>query len=81
LKKALAAKPSVEASRRIDLLLEAMKRAPFSPDQLQAMRGVEVLERIGTTEARDWLSALAQGDPFAQATREARLALHRLQGK
>jgi hypothetical protein len=42
------------------------------------VRAVEVLERIGTPDARAWLVAHSQGDPVAVATREARKALKRM---
>ena len=45
---------------------------------LQQLRGVEALERIGTPEARRLLRELAQGAPEGRVTREAKLALHRL---
>jgi hypothetical protein len=42
---------------------------------------VEVLERIGTAEARQVLERLAGGAPGVRLTREARTALGRLAGK
>ncbi len=68
---------SPETRRRIDLLLEALDVPPFG-DELRAIRTVEVLERIGNTEARELLATLAKGDPEARLTREVKAALERL---
>jgi hypothetical protein len=48
------------------------------PERVQALRAVEVLEWIGTPEARKVLEALATGAPAARLTREARASLGRL---
>ena len=69
---------SAEARRRIQDILAGIVRVDFSPDELQAIRGVEVLERIGSSDAREWLSTLAKGDPLATTTREAAKALKRM---
>ena len=47
----------------------------------QPLRAIEMLERIGTAEARQLLAVLAEGAPAARLTREAKLALDRLAGK
>ncbi len=72
---------TVEARRRIQDILAAIVRLEYSPDELQAIRGVEVLERIGTPEAQQWLTTLSQGDSVAPATREARAVLKRMEVK
>jgi hypothetical protein len=77
LEKALAAKPSPEAARRLKGLLETM-RQPIPPEELRALRGVDVLEQIGTEEARRVLRALAAGAETASLTRAAKQALARL---
>ena len=46
---------------------------------LQMLRGVEVLERLGTREAAEALAALAKGAPGHRVTEDARDALARLQ--
>ena len=46
--------------------------------RLRALRAVEVLEYIGTTEAKKLLMALAQGAAEARLTREAKASLKRL---
>ncbi len=77
LRKALKGSPSAEARRRITAILERLDPAG-SPERLQAIRAVEVLERIGTPEAKRVLDRLAGGTPEARLTREAKAALERL---
>jgi RNA polymerase sigma factor (sigma-70 family) len=78
LKTALAAKPSLETSRRLEDLLDKALSPKLSADQLRTLRAVEVLEHIGTPEARQALQALARGAPGARPTQEAQAALERL---
>jgi WD40 repeat protein len=77
LRKALEGKPALEVSRRIELLLERPDRSS-SP---QALRAAEVLEHIGTAEARRVLETLATGAPEARLTISARAALERLSSR
>jgi RNA polymerase sigma factor (sigma-70 family) len=49
-----------------------------SPLWLRAKRAIMVLEHIATPEARDLLKALADGEPDALPTKEAKAALERL---
>ena len=76
LRKALAKKPSAEAKRRIERALEAA--GPGAPARLREMRAVEVLERVGTPEARKLLDQLAEGAEGAYLTREAKAAIARM---
>jgi hypothetical protein len=78
LEKTLAAEPTLETKRRVQQLLEAMLRPTLPPEELQAIRGIEILERIATPEARAWLATLSEGDPFARRTREAAASLKRM---
>jgi hypothetical protein len=78
LRKAMAAKPSLEASRRLRALLDRVERRTPSAEQLHALRAVEVLEHIGSPEAQRVLQTLAEGAPEAMLTREAKAALVRL---
>jgi sugar lactone lactonase YvrE len=57
LRKALSNKPSPEARRRIERLLKSV-----GGRHLRSMRAVEVLERVGTDEAREQLEKLAGGE-------------------
>jgi len=61
LRQALAEKPSLETSKRVARLLETIekeKRVP-SREKVSAYRCLEVLERMGTPEARRVLAAAA----------------------
>jgi WD40 repeat protein len=80
LRRALVDKPSPEASRRIERLL--LKPAILLPgDTLRAVRAVEILERIGTAEAKRLLKLLAEGARDSRLTQEAMASLQRLDGK
>jgi truncated hemoglobin YjbI len=68
---------SLEKRRRIEQLLAA-PRIVQAPEQIRALRALEVLERIGNAEARRVLGAIAKGAPDARLTREARTSLERL---
>jgi WD40 repeat protein len=72
------AQGTLEQVRRIDLVVERIQTQTLSGARLQALRGVEVLERIGTAEARQLLRELASGTAAALLTREAAAALRRL---
>jgi hypothetical protein len=50
----------------------------LTPAQVQTIRAVEVLERIGSPAARELLTALAASAPADLLTREASAALERL---
>ncbi|MBI1917075.1 MAG: PD40 domain-containing protein [Planctomycetes bacterium] len=78
LRQALDGKPSAEARRRLEQLLEALSGTAFAPDVLQGLRAVEVLEHIATPQARRVLEAMAAGLPTAPVTQEARASLERL---
>lgn len=78
LQKGLARTTTIEGRRRIQDLLDYLDRPDAALKDLQAIRGIEVLERIGNSEARELLAALAKGDPVARVTQEAAAALKRL---
>jgi len=83
LRQILAGKPSLEIRRRVEDLLKEIdrnKREP-SPQQLQLLRAVEVLEHIGTPEAKDILARLAQGTPGLRLTHDAKGSLERMTKK
>jgi RNA polymerase sigma factor (sigma-70 family) len=71
---------SLEARRRAENIIQEMERR-VTPDQLRALRAVEVLEWIATREARARLLALTKGAPDARLTREAVAACERLEGR
>jgi len=70
--------PSREVLRRAEALLSKLNRRRLDPEQTRAARAVDVLEQIGTPEARQLLEALAQGAPGAWLTDQAQAVLHRL---
>jgi RNA polymerase sigma factor (sigma-70 family) len=78
LRAALAAKPPLEARKRIDELLERIRAFSATPERLRELRTVEILERIGTSDARQVLRTFVEGSPAARLTREAKAALQRL---
>jgi WD40 repeat protein len=78
LQKLLANPPSLEARRRAEQILEKVRVPALSTEQVRLMRALEVLEQVGTGEARQVLETLAKGAPGALATREAQAALDRL---
>jgi hypothetical protein len=77
LRRALAGRPSLEVRQRLEKLLDQL--AHPSPDVLRALRAIEVLESVGTAEAKAVLGKLAAGQPGAGLTREAKAALRRLE--
>jgi hypothetical protein len=78
LRKALAAKTSLEMQRRLTLLLERAEEGRWLPEALRTLRAIELLEHIGSPEARAVLQTLADGAPDARLTREAKASLERL---
>jgi WD40 repeat protein len=74
---ALKANPSEEVRRRIEALL-ARPWVVRNAQTLRSLRAVQVLEQLGTAEARHVLQTLSRGVAEARLTREARAALQRL---
>jgi len=79
LKAALEGGPALEIRMRIDRLLEKATtgQAP-PPEELRALRAIEVLEHIGTPEAKQALEGIAKGAAGAQLTRQAKTTLDRM---
>ena len=75
--KALDAEPSLEARKCLESLL-AKPHLIQSPETLRAIRAVQVLEKVGTDEARSLLVMLSKGVPTAHGTQDAKGALERL---
>jgi hypothetical protein len=75
---ALAMKPSPEQKRRLEELVEALKTCPPDPELVRPTRALEVLERIGTPEAKELLETLAKGAAEAPLTQDAKATLKRL---
>jgi WD40 repeat protein len=82
LRQALEKSPSAEMRRSLEQLLKAMEAEHQAPsgESLRAVRALEVLEQIGSREAREVLKALVAGDPaeLSTLTQEAHAALERL---
>jgi WD40 repeat protein len=78
LRKALEGDPSAEARKRIESLLNKMSLAAPRGEALRTLRAIEVLESIGTPEARQLLQRLGQGVPEASSTQAAKAALERM---
>ena len=76
--KALESNPSKEMRQRIKELLE---KTPPTPDRVQTLRMLELVEHLGTPEARQMLKALADNpsDPWLAA--EAKAAMARLRSR
>jgi hypothetical protein len=77
LRAALSGGPSPEVRRRIEGLLAEPRRVQV-PELRRSLRGVRVLESIGTAEAQRVLRELGQGAPESRLTREAKASLERL---
>lgn len=78
LHKVLDGKPALEPRQRIEKLLEKIESQQLSGEHIRTVRALEVLEAIGTPEARQVIAAVAQGAPRARLTREAQATLTRL---
>jgi WD domain, G-beta repeat len=78
LRKALGDRPPLDVRRRMEELLDRLADPASIPEHLRALRAVEVLEMIGSREARQVLRDLAGGAPEALLTRQAKAALARL---
>jgi WD40 repeat protein len=78
LRKALANKPSPEAKRRIEGLLDRLNKGG-SPKRLRSLRAIEVLERIGTAPAREALRELSRKPLPAELREEIDASLRRIE--
>lgn len=79
LARALAGNLAPEARRRVELLLRELEQRPqpLSAEELRQVRGIQVLELIGSREAALILEDLTRGAALARQTQEARAALVR----
>jgi hypothetical protein len=81
LEQALEGKPSVETRLRMEQLLRRLQRSDDDKDfsgRLQLLRSIEVLEHVGTPQARKLLARMADRLPAPWGQREAKAALERL---
>jgi WD40 repeat protein len=72
---------SDEVRTRAGRFLEKYDSGSIAPEELQVLRAIEVLEVIGSADARAVLEALAAGEPSASVTRDAAGAVRRLKTK
>jgi WD40 repeat protein len=75
--KALAGSTSQEARQRLEQVRGVLTGVGLQGDRLRDFRAVEVLELIGTPQARQVLQALAGGAPDALVTTSAQAVLKR----
>jgi len=79
LDQAMATGPNLEMRQRLERLLEKLVTgAAPPPEQLRIHRSLEVLEWIGTPEARDVLQSMAKGAAGADLTVDAKTSLDRM---
>jgi WD40 repeat protein len=78
LRRALAAEKDADIRLRLIVLLKPLDEVVADPVRARVLRAVEVLERVGTTAARELLQELVGGAPEARLTREAKASLRRL---
>lgn len=81
LRLALTRSSSLEQRRRVQKLLDHLSTSEHPPERILALRAVELLEHIGTTEAREGLRAIADKSPGSIIRRNAVAALERLARK
>jgi len=79
MEKKLALNPSLEVRQRLETLLQLADDKAMTAEELRGVRAIEVLEGIGSPEARTVLQALARGGDGSIITEQARAALGRLQ--
>ena len=79
MKKALAARPTLEMRQRIEKLLDRLATiVPLPPEILRNLRALEVLEEINTPEARQIIETLTKGAAHARVTQDAQATMGRL---
>ena len=75
LRRAMKEATTLEATRRLEKILQVLPTLTPSAETLRSLRALTVLERIGSEEARAILRELAEGAPDARLTQEAKRAL------
>jgi hypothetical protein len=78
---ALKGKPTPQARKRSEELLAALEGPVTDTETLRAVRSAEVLERIGSKEAKELMRTLAKGAAGARLTQECQDSLRRLEQK
>jgi hypothetical protein len=78
LRRALDKDPTTEVRLRVQELLDQISKGGRSPERMRSVRAVEVLERIGTPQARALLADLARQAGDTALGEEMRASLQRL---
>jgi WD40 repeat protein len=78
LRRAAQTRPSPETQRRVELLLRKIACETLSAEQVQLLRALEVLERVGTAEAVEIVRVQERVAPSGRIREEAQAALQRL---
>jgi HEAT repeat protein len=78
IKKALDRDPKAERKKRLENVLASLVNRETSAEDNRRVRAVELLERIGTEEAKAVLVELAKGKEDDEAAREAHAAIGRM---
>jgi hypothetical protein len=81
LEAALGRSQDLETRLRLERLVERYWARGTLPELVGPLRAIELLEWVGTAEARRILAELAEGRPDSALTREAKGALARLARK
>jgi WD40 repeat protein len=76
--KALAGNPPLEARKRLQDMDAKLSSPILQGEALRACRAIEVLECIGTPQARQLVRLLAEGAPGASTTTAAQQAIKRM---
>jgi WD40 repeat protein len=77
-KKALEQPPSAEARKHLEDVVSALRQGALDAGDLRQLRVVQLLERLGSKEAKELLERLADGPAEATVTRAAKASLARL---
>ncbi|MHB1425062.1 MAG: WD40 repeat domain-containing protein [Gemmataceae bacterium] len=77
LRRALANSPSAEAKRRMEDLLNRLNKGG-DPERLRSLRAIEVLERIGTPQAKEVLWGLSRKPLSKELDDEIHASLRRM---
>lgn len=81
LREALIKNSSLELRRRVNTLLDQIDRRPVTaPEQIRAMRAIQVLEHCGSL-GKPLLAKMSTGFPESVVTQEAQRSLRRLSKK
>ncbi len=74
----LASQPTLETRLRVTMLLSKIEGQAVGVNRVQTVRGLELLEMLGSAEASQLLELLAGGEPTAWLTQEAAAVLERV---